>query len=167
MRKQPYHYKSFFALVFVFQFCLGNVFAQTKTIMQTKTNINDSWLYLENNTPNLNDAQKAAGWSNINLPHSWNSEDATDLNPGYRRDASWYQKKLNIAQIDKSQRYFLYFEGSNVTTKVYVNGTEAGGHIGGYIGFTIDVTNYIKPGNNDIFVRIAVFVWAKMLPRQN
>ncbi len=166
MRKQPYHYKSFFALVFVFQFCLGSVFAQTKTIMRTKMNINDNWLYLENNTPNLNDAQKAVNWTGINLPHSWNSEDATDLNPGYRRDASWYQKKLNVPQIDKDQRYFLYFEGSNVTTRVYVNGTEAGGHIGGYIGFTIDVTQYIKAGNNDIFVRVDNSYDIEIIPSQ-
>ncbi|RZJ56064.1 MAG: glycoside hydrolase family 2 protein [Flavobacterium sp.] len=166
MRKQPYNYKSFFALVFVFQFCLGNLYAQTKTIMRTKTNINDNWLYLENNTPNLTDAQKSINWTGITLPHSWNSEDATDLIPGYRRDASWYQKKLNLSQIDKNQRYFLYFEGSNVTTKVYVNGKEAGGHIGGYIGFTIDITNLIKEGNNDIFVRVDNSYDIEIIPSQ-
>ncbi|MEP6930390.1 MAG: glycoside hydrolase family 2 TIM barrel-domain containing protein [Flavobacterium sp.] len=165
MRKL-YHCKSFFTFVFVLQFGLGSLFAQTNTDMRTKTNINDNWLYLENNTPNLNDAQKALNWTGINLPHSWNSEDATDLNPGYRRDASWYQKKLNIAEIDKNQRYFLYFEGSNVTTKVYVNGKEAGGHIGGYIGFTIDVTNDIKKGNNAIFVRVDNSYDIEIIPSQ-
>ncbi|MEO8534835.1 MAG: glycoside hydrolase family 2 TIM barrel-domain containing protein [Flavobacterium sp.] len=165
MRKL-YHYKSFFTFVFVLQFGLGGLFAQTNTDMRTKTNINDNWLYLENSTPNLNDAQKALNWTGINLPHSWNSEDATDLNPGYRRDASWYQKKLNIAEIDKNQRYFLYFEGSNVTTKVYVNGKEAGGHIGGYIGFTIDVTNDIKKGNNAIFIRVDNSYDIEIIPSQ-
>ncbi|WP_278021208.1 glycoside hydrolase family 2 protein [Flavobacterium ginsengisoli] len=129
-------------------------------------NINDNWLYLENHTPNLNEAQKASNWVSLNLPHTWNAEDATDLMPGYRRDASWYQKKLNISKIDQNQVYSLYFEGSNVTTKVYVNGKEAGSHIGGYIGFSIDVTKLIKEGNNDIFVRVDNSYDIEVIPSQ-
>jgi beta-galactosidase len=166
MRKLTYNYKSFFTLVLVIHFCLSSIFAQTNNDMRTKTNINENWLYLENGTPNLNDAQKTSNWTGINLPHSWNSEDATDLNPGYRRDASWYHKKLNIAHIDSNKNYFLYFEGSNVTTKVYVNGKEAGGHIGGYIGFTIDITNFIKEGNNDLFVRVDNSYDIEIIPSQ-
>jgi beta-galactosidase len=166
MRKKSYHYSSFFTFIFVFQFCLGSLFAQATADLRTQKNINDNWLYLENNTPNLNDAQKAANWTGINLPHSWNSEDATDLNPGYRRDASWYQKQLNIGQTDQNKRYFLYFEGANVTTKVYVNGKEAGGHIGGYIGFSIDITNFIKEGNNAVFVRVDNSYDIEIIPSQ-
>ncbi|MFZ0595777.1 MAG: glycoside hydrolase family 2 TIM barrel-domain containing protein [Flavobacterium sp.] len=161
MKKIPSHYKPFpiftFLVIFLFQ---SNSFAQTKT------NINENWLYLENNTSNIDQAKKANNWSEINLPHTWNAEDATDLNPGYRRDASWYQKKLNIPSIDKNQLYYIYFEGSNVTTKVYVNGKEAGGHIGGYIGFTIDITPFIKEGNNEIFVRVDNSYDIEIIPSQ-
>ncbi len=129
-------------------------------------NINDNWLYLENHTTNLSEAQRASNWTSLNLPHTWNAEDATDLYPGYRRDASWYQKKLTIPQIDKNKVYSLYFEGSNVTTKVYVNGKEAGSHIGGYIGFSIDITNLIKEGNNDIFVRVDNSYDIEVIPSQ-
>ncbi|MCV9927124.1 glycoside hydrolase family 2 protein [Flavobacterium sp. LS1R49] len=168
MKKLSYNYKPFttIALLIIFQLCIISAYGQANAAMRTKTNINDNWLYLENSSPNLNDAKKATNWSALNLPHSWNSEDATDLNPGYRRDASWYQKKLNIPQIDKNQQYYLYFEGSNVTTKVYVNGKEAGGHIGGYIGFTIDITNYINQGNNDVFVRVDNSYDIEIIPSQ-
>ncbi|WP_125722054.1 glycoside hydrolase family 2 protein [Flavobacterium ustbae] len=149
----------FITLVFV-QICLSSSFAQTKT------NINDNWLYLENHTSNLSEVQKASNWVALNLPHTWNAEDATDLNPGYRRDASWYQKKLNISKIDQNQVYSLYFEGSNVTTNVYVNGKEAGSHIGGYIGFSIDITKFIKEGNNDVFVRVDNSYDIEIIPSQ-
>src|SRR6187431_819039 len=98
MKKQHDNYKPFSIIAFfiIFLFCQTSSFAQNHAAMRTKTNINDNWLYLENHTPNLTEAQKAPNWNTINLPHSWNGEDATDLNPGYRRDASWYQKKLNI-----------------------------------------------------------------------
>lgn len=151
---------SLFALFVFFQICLSSCFAQTKM------NINDHWLYLENHTQNINEAINSPNWTSLNLPHTWNAEDATDLNPGYRRDASWYQKKLNIAKVDKDQVYSLYFEGSNVTTKVYVNGREAGSHIGGYIGFSIDITKFIQEGNNDILVRVDNSYDIEIIPSQ-
>jgi beta-galactosidase len=162
MKKLLYHYQSFSIIAFL-AFLLSS---HNNTLAQTKTNLNENWLYLENNTSNPDQAKKADNWSKLNLPHTWNAEDATDLNPGYRRDASWYQKKLNLAKIDPNQRYYLYFEGSNVTTKVYINGTEAGGHIGGYIGFTIDITPFIKEGNNEILVRVDNSYDIEIIPSQ-
>lgn len=116
-------------------------------------NINDNWTYLENNTDDLDYALKQDRWKQINLPHSWNALDATDVTPGYRRSASWYKKELNFSEIISGQTYQLYFEGVNIESEVYINGKYAGGHIGGYIGFTIDITNFISIGSNDIVVR--------------
>ena len=126
----------------------------SESLVRSKTNINSGWNYLENDAKNLSDINKSLSWVAINLPHSWNSQDATDNNPGYRRSASWYKKDLLIPNIDSNNVYQLYFEGSNITTKVYVNGKEAGVHIGGYIGFTIDITKNIKTGNNEVLVRV-------------
>ena len=154
-------YISFFLL------CFGTNYSQKTEIQErNKININSNWNYLENDTNQLSDAKNATNWSTINLPHSWNSEDVTDNNPGYRRSASWYQKNLTLSNIDRNKLYHLYFEGANITTKVYVNGKEAGGHIGGYIGFTIDITNYIVSGNNDIMVRVDNSYNPEIIPSQ-
>ena len=120
---------------------------------RSKTNINSNWLYLEDNTTAIDDALKQEGWENINLPHTWNALDATDLEPGYRRTGSWYKKDLDIPSIVSGQIYQLYFEGVNITSDVYVNGKNVGSHIGGYIGFTVDITDAISNGNNQILVR--------------
>lgn len=142
-----------FALNILFGF--GAIKAQNlESLVRSKININSDWNYLENDTKNLTEINNSLGWVAINLPHSWNSQDATDNNPGYRRSASWYKKDLLIPNIDSNKVYQLYFEGSNITTKVYVNGQEAGGHIGGYIGFTIDITKSIKAGKNEVLVRV-------------
>ncbi|WP_400077430.1 sugar-binding domain-containing protein [Winogradskyella sp. R77965] len=126
---------------------------ENKNQERSKTNINNDWLYLENNTENLSDALDQDDWQNINLPHTWNALDATDLEPGYRRSGSWYKKKLDIPSIVSGQIYQLYFEGVNITSEVYVNGKKVGNHIGGYIGFTIDITDAISSGTNEILVR--------------
>jgi beta-galactosidase len=142
-------------LLIISLICINSFYAQTsKSIERTKTNINNNWSYLENDTPNDKEAKNASNWVDLNLPHSWNSQDATDNDPGYRRSASWYKKNLVITNFDVNKLYKLYFEGSNITTSVYVNGKEAGKHIGGYIGFTFDISKFIKEGNNEVLVRV-------------
>ena len=80
---------------------------------RSKININSDWLYLENNTTESDDALKQKDWQPINLPHTWNALDATDLEPGYRRTGSWYKKDLEIPTIVTGQIYQLYFEGAH------------------------------------------------------
>lgn len=117
-------------------------------------NLNDEWNYLKNNTENVADLSKASGWVTIDLPHTWNQWDAIDAVPGYRRDGSWYQKSIEIEDHGEAH-YQLYFEGANITTDVYINGRRAGGHIGGYVGFTVDISDYVYPGkSNTITIRV-------------
>lgn len=121
---------------------------------RTILNINDDWEYLENNVKDVELLQRYKDWQKIKLPHTWNQWDVTDLVPGYRRDASWYRKQIEIPIYDKV-RYILYFEGANITTEVFVNEQLAGKHVGGYVGFEIDITPFVKKGTvNEIAVRV-------------
>jgi beta-galactosidase len=143
MKTRLFNTINLLAIVVLFGF--GAIYAQnSENQVRTKTNINSDWKYLENDAENLFEIANTGNWLGINLPHSWNSQDATDNEPGYRRSASWYKKNLVFESIDANKIYQLYFEGSNITTKVYINGKEAGGHIGGYIGFYIDITKFIN-----------------------
>lgn len=117
-------------------------------------NINKNWQYADNNLANVDKLNLIDTWQPIDLPHTWNQWDAVDNSPGYRRDASWYQKQIFIENYTHAQ-YVLYFEGANISTSVYVNGALAGTHIGGYVGFEIDITPHITKGsNNTISVRV-------------
>ena len=133
---------------------------------RTKQNINQDWLYLEDPTADLQLIAKNTSWIPIDLPHSWNAEDATDLVPGYRRDASWYKKTIQIPKLDANQDYVLYFEGVNIKTKVFVNGKEAGSHIGGYIGFEIDMTKLLIEGANEVLVYVDNGYDPEVIPSQ-
>ena len=154
-------------LIIITLFGFNSLYAQkSESIQRTKTNIDSNWNYLENETSNSTEAKKATNWVTLNLPHSWNSQDATDNDPGYRRSASWYKKNLVITNIDANKLYKLYFEGSNITTKVYVNGKDVGGHIGGYIGFTLDITKFITEGSNEVLVRVDNSYNIEVIPSQ-
>jgi beta-galactosidase len=168
MFKIPYQYTKNWVTTILFLVISISSFSQVKTVNTTrkKTNINADWLYLENNTNDLQKAKSNTLWQNINLPHTWNSEDVTDLEPGYRRAASWYKKELVINTIDVANEYYIYFEGSNITTKVYINGKVAGSHIGGYLGFKINATSFIKEGKNEIIVRVDNSYDREIIPSQ-
>ncbi len=126
------------------------------TALRTSQNLNPNWQYIESQalSPELLPPSADLRWSTLSLPHSWNSLDATDLVPGYRRDVSWYVKQID-ARVEEARRYLLYFEGSNLVTTVFVNGQQAGHHVGGYVGFRVDLTAFLRPNQpNVIAIRV-------------
>jgi len=129
--------------------------------------ISMDWDYWEHSTRDVERAEAQDRWQAIDLPHTWNAFDATDESPGYRRAGSWYRKALEIPNDDKGLRYILYFEGANMTSDVYVNGVRAGGHVGGYLGFDVDITNHLaKGGVNTLLVRVDNSVNPDLIPSQ-
>ncbi len=128
--------------------------------------LNNDWSYLEQ-AVEYEDLNQyiSSDWEQIDLPHTWNALDATDNNPGYRRSSGWYKKHLSIPGI--GGRWNLHFEGVNISSRVYVNGVEAGGHVGGYIGFDVDVTDHLVPGKtNEILVWVDNSVDPNIIPSQ-
>ncbi|NNJ80385.1 MAG: DUF4982 domain-containing protein [Xanthomonadales bacterium] len=116
--------------------------------------LNEGWDYYENPAAEPADLEGVAAYR-VSLPHSWNALDATDAEPGYRRDASWYRKLLKIPPETDPMRYLLYLEGANMRADVYVNGQRAGGHVGGYLGFEVDITDHLEfDGSEEVLVRV-------------
>ncbi len=150
---------------------LKKYYSQNKNIpivtKRTRIPFNDNWFYLEDNIKDINKLYLSEkDWVSVTIPHTWNKFDVVDSEPGYRRDGSWYQKRFNLSVIEKNKLYKLHFEGSNITTEVYVNGQKAGQHIGGYVGFSIDITDHIKNGENIIMVRVDNSINKEIIPSQ-
>lgn len=131
-------------------------------------NLNEDWYYLEEAIPDVPQLHLATKtWHKIDLPHTWNAFDATDNIPGYRRNAGWYQKELSIPVLSKDRRLLLYFEGVNISCDVYVNTKKAGGHVGGYLGFEVDITPFVKFDQiNEILVRVDNVYDPDIIPSQ-
>ena len=146
--------------------CLGLLLSLTLAMSQRQELLfNEDWGYLEDGQLPIEELSNSEDWESVQLPHSWNQWDAVDNSPGYRRDASWYQKKIHIAQPD-AHHYQLYFEGANIKTQVYVNGQLAGQHIGGYVGFEIDINKQLVNGENTILVRVDNGYDPQVIPSQ-
>lgn len=67
----------------------------------------------------------------------------------------WYRRTFEIdKKAMKNQRAILHFEGSDFTTKVWVNGECLGQHKGGYTRFSFDMTSVLADGENIVTVRV-------------
>jgi len=131
-------------------------------------NFDNDWFYLQDNLKDVNKLYLSIKeWVKVNLPHTWNKFDNLDPEPGYRRDGSWYQKNLFIPKLSFSQKVILYFEAANIVSQVYVNDQLAGGHVGGYVGFNIDITPFLKQGQENIIkVRVDNSYNPNIIPSQ-
>lgn len=67
----------------------------------------------------------------------------------------WYRRTFEIPAEWAGKQIMLNFGASDWETKVWVNGTEAGSHKGGYDPFTFDITDAIKSkGRQEIIVSV-------------
>ena len=77
----------------------------------------------------------------------------------------WYQKKVTLTEEQISGKVFLHFGAVDYRAKVYVNGLEAGSHKGGYVSFRLDVTKFVRAGENVITVNATDDNRDPMIPR--
>ena len=110
-----------------------------------KQTINSNWEFFKGDIPGF-PAQKPGDikWEKVSIPHSWNVNDVNDDEPGYYRGIGWYKKTIYIPSSWNSKSIYLYFEGANQVTEVYVNGKFAGKHIGGYTAFSFSIGQFLN-----------------------
>lgn len=58
----------------------------------------------------------------------------------------WYQRDLVLPEEAANQRVMLNFQAVDYIAKVWVNGSYAGQHQGGYAAFSFDITDYLNKG---------------------
>ena len=85
----------------------------------------------------------------VNIPHTWNAEDAFRDGKEYFRGKGTYQKTLFAPEAWEQKRVFLKFEGSNQITTLFVNNQKIGEHRGGYTGFVFDISEALKIGKEN------------------
>ncbi|MCM1165858.1 MAG: discoidin domain-containing protein [Lachnospiraceae bacterium] len=99
-----------------------------------------------------------SAWENITLPHTWNDKDGCDGWSGvdeggenYYRGLGGYRKSYYFSSEAYSEKsVYLEFEGANTVTELFVNGTSAGIHKGGYSAFRFNITDLIRLDEENI-----------------
>ena len=111
--------------------------------------INQDWNFRFSHQVDKNSSRR------VDLPHTWNAQDALGGKPDYKRGIGNYDKKLFIRSEWKGKRLFLRFEGANCVSNVFINGKQIGEHRGGYGAFIFEITDKVNYGkNNTVLVRV-------------
>jgi len=128
------------------------LFASSAEAQRQRVSLNDGWQFWNGDVVSATEAP-TDDWQRIDLPHTWNAEDAFGETEGYRRGIGWYRHQLEVPEGDR--RLFLYFEGANQVADVFVNGQPAGRHVGGYTAFAFEITELVTPGETaELAVRV-------------
>ena len=91
----------------------------------------------------------------VDLPHTWNAQDALSGKIDYKRGIGNYEKNLFIRPEWKGKRLFIRFEGVNNIADVFITRRHIGEHRGGYGAFIFEITGKVEYGKeNSILVRV-------------
>lgn len=127
-------------------------------------NFNREWKFVRSDAENAEQENyNDSSWYNVGLPHDfsipyWQEEKHYT---GY----GWYRKEFDVKQEWIGKRLSLDFEGVFHTAEIYINGEYAGVHEGGYTGFDVDITDYVRSGKNVLAVRVNNVWRADLAPR--
>lgn len=56
--------------------------------------------------------------------------------------------------VSSRMRLLLHFEAIDYKAQVYINGQPAAAHLGGYLPFYADITDFLKEGDNELIVKV-------------
>lgn len=97
--------------------------------------------------------KQADKWEKVNLPHTAHIEPyiSNDMWMG----TALYQKEFKYDKAWNGKKVFVEFEGAMTVAKVKLNGKLLTTHLGGYVGFEVDLTDHLnKSGKNLLEVEL-------------
>jgi beta-galactosidase len=157
-------------LSFIFSISVSN--GQKKPVEIQKSRriekvINSQWTFNYFPTETADKGYESSGfndsrWPAISLPHTWSTYETTgELHPFIMNAAEsdspywwigwgWYRKHFTINQDYSDRKVFVEFEGVQKYCKIWLNGRYLGDHKGGYGSFDFDITQFLKPGQDNV-----------------
>ena len=101
----------------------------------------------------------------MQIPGDWNTQDERLF---FYEGTVWFKKSFNVSPLTHPSplKYLLYFGAVNYDCRVWVNGQEAGHHVGGFTPFNFDVSDLLKEGENTVIVKVDNKRHAEDVPTQ-
>lgn len=110
--------------------------------------LDDGWRFLRDDAPRgAAPALDDGAWERVSLPHTARIEAlVTDetRGTGQWQGVCWYRIPLRLAPGEAGRKAFLHFEAAMNVAEVWLDGERVGGHRGGFLPFTIDVTGRLR-----------------------
>jgi len=122
--------------------------ASVAGIDKLQVSLNGTWHFNPNPPKEFWKAIVPTGkdWANIEVPGEWVMQGFTVA----KDTATGYWRKFDIPAEWKDHRIKLRSDAVYSDATVWVNGSRAGCHVGGFTPFELDVTGLVKPGQENI-----------------
>ncbi len=78
-----------------------------------------------------------------------------------------YEREFTVNKLLSDQRLVLRLDAATHQAWVYINGVEVTYHKGGFVPFTVEINDHIKPGKNRVTVRVSNIIDYTSLPVGN
>jgi hypothetical protein len=149
-------------------FCLATLFSGVSMFAaespRQQINFNREWKFQLGDhagaeAATFDDAQ----WEDIGLPHSFSLP--YFASPKFYTGYGWYRKHFTVPAEWSGKKLFLEFDGAFHDAEIFINGQRLAEHKGGYTGFSLDITDAVKPGDNLVAVRLNNLWNAQLAPR--
>ncbi len=98
----------------------------------------------------------------MKVPGDWNTQDEKLF---FYEGTLWLKRSFDYKKKE-DRRTLLYFGAVNYEAHVYVNGTLAGHHIGGFTPFNFDITDLLVDGSNFVILKVDNKRHAEAVPTQ-
>lgn len=125
-------------------------------------NLNGQWEYAIR--PKA-EPRPAAMDGRILVPFAVESRLSGVARPVTPNDRLWYRRSFAVPADWQGQRVLLHFGAVDYEAHIFVNGGMVGSHRGGSDKFALDVTDYLKPGENELVVQVTDPTSAGAQPR--
>ncbi|HRK30556.1 MAG TPA: glycoside hydrolase family 2 TIM barrel-domain containing protein, partial [Tepidisphaeraceae bacterium] len=118
------------------------------------TILNSNWRFHRGECPTAAAAEfDDTHWQRIGLPHCFDAP--YFRTPEFYVGEGWYRREVDLGQnLPTDRRVTMEFDGVFQRCDVFVDGTHAGSHQGGYTGFSIDITPAINRPTPIIAIRV-------------
>ena len=144
-------------------FCLILLFLLMTSVSQGSgrqiIDFNAGWRFSKGAHPEAVSAEyDDSEWQLVHLPHDWaiagpfnpEAEGSTGKLPW--KGQGWYRKTFQLPESAAGKNICLLFDGVMAFPKVSINGELAGKWDYGYNSFYVDITSFVKPGDNIVTV---------------
>ena len=98
----------------------------------------------------------------MQIPGDWNTQDERLF---FYEGTVWFKKSFQAVPMSDC-RTLLYFGAVNYDCRVWVNGKEAGHHVGGFTPFNFDISDLLREGENVVIVKVDNKRHAEDVPTQ-
>ena len=125
-------------------------YPRPQLVRESYLNLNGRWDYAirkDGAAPDRYDGEIIVPFS----PESLLSGVGREVMPG---DKLWYRRTFTLPAGFKRDKVLLHFGAVDQKCEVFINGELVGGHKGGYLPFTLDITDSLTEGENTLIISV-------------